>query len=156
MRMRGLQRLRRVARRAGRIRWYLRSWLLVGKPTVTDEALAPGVRICRDGPIMIDKTWSPAGATEQFIGDADTYHQRYFDRLDFIDLVDTCLTLAGVDRERALRVLDIGSGGGSSVFAACCPAARRIYASDMSPQFCEAGGVRVARRAHAGASGRTA
>ncbi len=114
----------------------MRSWLLVGKPTVTDEALAPGVRICRDGPIMIDKTWSPAGATEQFIGDADTYHQRYFDRLDFIDLVDTCLTLAGVDRERALRVLDIGSGGGSSVFAACrlLPKAE-IYASDMSPQL---------------------
>ena len=136
MRIRGLQRLRRAARGTRRIPWYVKSWFLFGKPTVADPALAPGVRICRDGPIFLDKTWSPSGATTQFIGDADTYHQRYFDRLDFVDLIDTCLMLAGIDRTRALKVLDIGSGGGSSVFAACrlLPNAE-ICASDMSPQL---------------------
>lgn len=136
MRIRGLARLRRAARGTRRIPWYVKSWLLFGKPTLADPALAPGVRICRDGPIFLDKTWSPSGATTQFIGDADTYHQRYFDRLDFVELIDTCLSLAGVERERPLKVLDIGSGGGSSVFAACrlLPKAE-ICASDMSPQL---------------------
>ena len=98
--------------------------------------LTPGVEIVRDGLIFTDKQWSPAGVTEQFIGDAETYHQRYFERLDFVHLVDHCLTLANIERERDMRVLDIGSGGGSSVFAACrlLPHAE-IVASDISPQL---------------------
>lgn len=98
--------------------------------------LAPDVEIRRHGPILMDSRWSPAGVTAQFTGDAETYHQRYFERLDFVQLIDYCLTLAGIDRERELRVLDIGSGGGSSVFAACrlLPHAE-IFASDISPQL---------------------
>jgi len=96
--------------------------------------LAPGVKIWRDGFIFIDKQWSPARVTTQFIGDAETYYRLYFERLDFDPLIDRCLTLAHVDRGRKVRVLDIGSGGGSSVFAACrlLPVAE-IVASDLSP-----------------------
>jgi 2-polyprenyl-3-methyl-5-hydroxy-6-metoxy-1,4-benzoquinol methylase len=98
--------------------------------------LAPGVEFYRDGLVIIDSRWSPAGVTAQFLGDAETYHRRYFERLDFVQLIDYCLTLAGIDRDRAMRVLDIGSGGGSSVFAASrlLPCAE-IFASDISPQL---------------------
>jgi len=98
--------------------------------------LAPGVEVVREGLVSVDRDWSPAGVTAQFTGDAETYHRRYFERLDFDELIDYCLRLAGVDRERAMRVLDIGSGGGSSVFAACrlLPHAE-VVASDISPQL---------------------
>lgn len=103
---------------------------------VPDPMLAPGVEIWRDGLIFMDKQWSPAGVTAQFIGDAETYHRNYFERLDFVQLIDYCLTLAGIEREREMRVLDIGSGGGSSVFAACRLLPRaEILASDISPQL---------------------
>lgn len=89
----------------------------------------------RDG-VYFDSQWKPVGVTEQFIEDAETYHQRYFARLDFLELIDHCLAAAGVDRDAALNVLDIGSGGGSSVFALCerLPAAH-VIASDISPQL---------------------
>ncbi len=103
---------------------------------VSDPMLASGVEICRDGGILIDKQWSPAGVTAQFTGDAETYQRRYFERLDFVDLIDRCLTLAAVDREREMHVLDIGSGGGSSAFATCRLLPRaQIVASDISPQL---------------------
>jgi len=134
--VRGIARLWRLAGRLRGIPWYMKSRLLRGRDTVFDPAIAPGVAICRDHLIFTDKDWSPAGVTQQFIGDAETYHQRYFDRLDFVELIDWCLTLADIDQEREMRVLDIGSGGGSSVFAACrlLPQAE-VYASDISPQL---------------------
>jgi SAM-dependent methyltransferase len=100
------------------------------------DALDPDVRVYRDGLIFVDRDWSPAGVTLQFTSDATTYRERYFERLDFVDLLDRCLQLADVDRSAALRVLDIGSGGGSSVVAACrlLPHAE-IFASDISPQL---------------------
>jgi len=101
-----------------------------------EQLLAPGVRVYRDGPVLIDRAWSPIHVTSQFIENADTYHQRYFERLDFVDLVARCLTLAGVDRDAPMRVQDIGSGGGSSVFAACRLLPRaEIFATDISPQL---------------------
>jgi SAM-dependent methyltransferase len=101
-----------------------------------EQLLAPGVRVYRDGPVLIDRAWSPIHVASQFIEDADTYHQRYFERLDFVDLVARCLTLAGVDRDAPMRVQDIGSGGGSSVFAACRLLPRaEIFATDISPQL---------------------
>src|SRR5438552_3944978 len=102
----------------------------------SETLLAEGVEVFRDGPVLIDRRWSPAHVTSQFLDDAGTYYQRYFERLDFVELVDRCLTLAEIDRETPLRVQDIGSGGGSSVFAACrlLPNAE-IFATDISPQL---------------------
>ena len=125
----------RLVERARKIRWYSTTRLRRMSP-FADPMLAPGVEICRDGPIFVDKHWSPVGVTAQFIADAETYHRQYFDRLDFVQLIDYCLTLAGIDRQREMRVLDIGSGGGSSVFAGCrlLPHAE-IFASDISPRL---------------------
>ena len=77
------------------------------KVSAPDEAghenlLSPGVRVYRDGPVLIDREWSPIHVTSQFIENAETYHQRYFERLDFVDLVARCLTLAGIDRGRSV------------------------------------------------------
>jgi len=98
--------------------------------------LAPGVEVYRDGLVYVDRSWAPVGVTSQFTDDAQIYHERNFERIDFIDLLERCLQLAGIDRDRALRVFDIGSGGGSSVFAACKLLPRaEIFASDISPQL---------------------
>ena len=136
MHMRGLRRLRQLASLGGGIRSRLQHRLLRRRDTVLDKTIAPGVGVARQGLIFIDKAWSPAGVTQQFIGDAGTYHQRYFDRLDFVELIDRCLELADVDRDGQMRVLDIGSGSGSSVFAAARLLPRaEIFASDISPQL---------------------
>jgi len=89
----------------------------------------------QDG-VYFDSQWQPLGVSRQFIEDAETYHQRYFARADFVELIDQCLTVAGVDRKEALQVLDIGSGSGSSVFALCelLPISH-VIASDISPQL---------------------
>jgi SAM-dependent methyltransferase len=101
-----------------------------------DEILSPGVEIVRDGSMFVDRNWSPVGVTQQFTDDAETYHQRYFVRLDFDELIDYCLTLADVGRQSEMRILDIGSGSGSSVFAAFRLLPRsEIFASDLSPQL---------------------
>jgi len=126
-----MQALKHHLRRLLRTRVDLRSAThKVSAPDETghEQLLAPGVRVYRE--------WSPIHVTSQFIEDAETYHQRYFERLDFVDLVARCLTLAGIDRDARLRVQDIGSGGGSSVFAACrlLPNAE-IFATDISPQL---------------------
>lgn len=96
----------------------------------------PGVEFARDGGILVDRDWSLSGVTAQFTDDAARYHERYFDRLAFMPLIERCLDLAGVDRTRPARVLDIGSGGGSSVLALrrLLPDAE-VIASDISPQL---------------------
>ncbi len=103
---------------------------------VADPLLAAGVAVRKVGAVFVDSRWAPVGVTAQFTADAETYHRRYSERLDFTALIDYCLTLAGVDRRREMRVLDIGSGGGSSVFGLCRLLARaEIVASDISPQL---------------------
>ena len=96
------------------------------------------VSVVQSGHDYIDKNWNPSGVTAQFIEDADTYHARYFDRLDFEELTRRMLLLAEVPSSAGLRVLDIGSGGGSSVFAALklLPDSH-VVASDISPQLLE-------------------
>jgi SAM-dependent methyltransferase len=97
---------------------------------------AAGFTYSRDRDLFVDDRWKLEGVTNQFIEDADTYHQHYFDRLNFLDLTDRCLTLSNVDFEQNLTVLDIGSGGGSSVFAAAeILKNAEIVASDISPQL---------------------
>lgn len=98
------------------------------------NTLKLGVNVVNDDGILIDKNWRPIGVTDQFLDDAATYHERYFDRLDFEALLDRMLKLSGVDFQSNCRILDIGSGGGSSVFAALklLPNSE-VYASDISP-----------------------
>jgi SAM-dependent methyltransferase len=98
--------------------------------------LRRNVRVVERGGYFLHSDWSPSGVTDQFLLDAGTYHDRYFDRLDFLGLADQCLTAAAIDRSLPLRVLDIGSGGGSSVFALAklLPNAK-VVASDISPQL---------------------
>jgi SAM-dependent methyltransferase len=127
--------LRKVARTRFDARLLLRAMV---RPDAKDADgfLAPGVRAYRDGPVLVDRRLSPVHLASQFIEDAETYHRRNFERLDFVDLIDRCLALAGVDREAPLAVLDIGSGGGSSVFAAARLLPRaEIFATDISPQL---------------------
>lgn len=98
--------------------------------------LQSGVEFVRDGSILIDRRWSHGGVGAQFSEDAATYHQRYFERLAFIPLIERCLELAAIDRSRVRRVLDIGSGSGASVFALSHLLQHAdIYASDISPQL---------------------
>ena len=127
--------LRKVARTRLDIRLLLRG---IARPDAhdADALLAPGTRVYRDGPVLVDRRLSPVHLASQFIEDAETYHQRNFERLDFVDLIDRCLVLAAVDRQAPLEVLDLGSGSGSSVFAACRLLPRAaICATDISPQL---------------------
>jgi SAM-dependent methyltransferase len=127
--------LRKVARTRLDVPLLLRGAVRADAPDV-EALLAPGVRVYRDGPVLVDRKLSPLHFASQFIENADTYHQRNFERLDFVDLIDRCLTLAGIDRELPQDVLDIGSGSGSSVFATSrlLPKAS-ICATDISPQL---------------------
>ena len=87
----------------------------------------------RDG-ILTDDRWEPVGVTDQFLGDADTYHARYFARSNFLGVVSRLLGLAGVQDVDGMTVLDIGSGSGSSVFPLCTLLPRaRVIATDISP-----------------------
>lgn len=95
--------------------------------------LAPGIIVRRDGMVNIDASWAPVGVTDQFLADADIYHERYFNNAHWTWLVDKALT--GLDRS-ATRILDIGSGSGNTIapLAAAFPDAA-IVASDISPQL---------------------
>jgi len=100
------------------------------------QLLRPEVQVSEQGGFFVHQSWVPAGVTDQFLEDADTYHQRYFDRLDFLGLIERCLAVAEIDRAATLSILDIGSGGGSSVYALAkaLPTAH-VVASDISPQL---------------------
>ena len=92
---------------------------------------------CRNG-CFIDSAWKAEGVTEQFLENSDAYHDQYFDRLDFLSLSDRCLAYANIDRDACMNVLDIGSGGGSSVLALSKLLINsNIVASDISPYLLE-------------------
>ena len=98
--------------------------------------LRQDVRVVEQDGYFRHRGWLPSGVTDQFLVDADTYHDRYFNRLDFVDIADRCLSAAAIDRASPLMVLDVGSGGGSSVFALAklLPNAEMV-ACDISPQL---------------------
>jgi len=89
-----------------------------------------------DGRVHVDSKWRPVGVTKQFLENAETYHARYTNNDHWKYLVGQALDFAGVDRQSSLRVLDIGSGSGNSVFAAAELMPNSvIYANDISPQL---------------------
>jgi len=106
------------------------------KITSNDLPLLNGVKVSEASGVYVSQDWSPSYVTDQFLDNADIYHQRYFNRLDFSSLIDRILTLGCINRDLPLKVLDIGSGGGSSVFAALklLPESE-VWASDISPQL---------------------
>ena len=78
---------------------------------------------------------APVGLTEQFLGDADSYHRQYTNTAYFKLLISDALKHIGVLADNA-AILDIGSGSGNSVFPCLelfpdC----RIVATDLSPDL---------------------
>lgn len=106
-----------------------------------DFLLKPGVSIRAEGRVRIDAEWKPVGVTDQFLENAETYHSRYFGngfgKGNFRNsVVARALDIARVDREAPLRVLDIGSGSGNTVFAAAELLPNSvIFANDISPRL---------------------
>ena len=89
-----------------------------------------------EGRVHIDSLWKPNGVTNQFLENADIYYARYTDNDHWKYLVGRALDLAGVDRQSSLRILDIGSGSGNTVFAATDLLPNSVvYANDISPQL---------------------
>ncbi|ANY77700.1 hypothetical protein BB934_05180 [Microvirga ossetica] len=86
--------------------------------------------------VYIDDAWEPAGVTEQFLGNAEIYHERYFSDAYWKYLLDRGLTCATVDIPNTARVLDIGSGSGNTaLIAATIFNGSEVFASDISPQL---------------------
>jgi SAM-dependent methyltransferase len=98
--------------------------------------LKPNISTRLDGRVHIDTKWKADGVTKQFLENAETYHARYTDNDHWKYLVGEALKLSGVDRQAELKILDIGSGSGNTVFAATdlMPNAV-VYANDISPQL---------------------
>jgi SAM-dependent methyltransferase len=85
---------------------------------------------------FVDSDWKAEGVTDQFLNNAYTYNNIYFNRLDFDYLVSRSLNCAKIGLENKLLILDIGSGGGPSVFSASkLMPNSKIIASDISPQL---------------------
>lgn len=89
-----------------------------------------------EGRVCIDSDWVPTGVTSQFLDNADTYHARYYNNDYWKYLIERAMSLSGVDSQAPMRVLDIGSGSGNSVFAAMDLMPNSIIcANDISPQL---------------------
>ena len=95
-----------------------------------------GVKVRRDGDVWIDASWRAKGVTSQFLENADTYHARYFDNAYWQYLISRALTALKIDCSQKLRILDIGSGSGNTVFALADALPNSIiFATDISPQL---------------------
>ena len=92
------------------------------------------VAVRDDEGVLVDVEWSRSGVTEQFIENAEVYHERYANDEHWRWLLRQGLSAAKIDCLQPLEVLDIGSGSGNSFFAAMhlLPHAN-IVASDISP-----------------------
>lgn len=116
----------------------LKKILGIKKNDAAHALLRPDVQVIKQNNFYLHSNWSPSFVTDQFIENADIYHDRYFNRLDFLNLADQYFTAAKIDRNLPSLCLDIGSGSGSSVFASAklLPNAS-IIASDISFQLLE-------------------
>lgn len=95
--------------------------------------LKQGISTRLDGRVHVDVDLRLAGVTKQFIEDADTYHARYYNNDYWKYLVGRAIDLSCAERQSPLRILDIGSGSGNTVFAAADLMPNSvIYASDIS------------------------
>jgi SAM-dependent methyltransferase len=63
-----------------------------------------------------DYDFAELGVTDQFLSDAETYYEKYTNPVHFKELYARALQVIRVPQRR-LNVLDIGTGGGNSVFA---------------------------------------
>jgi SAM-dependent methyltransferase len=89
-----------------------------------------------DRQLIIDRAWAGVGVTEQFLDNAETYHERYFKTPYWEYHVGQALRKARVDLNASLKVLDVGSGSGNTVLPALhlmpnC----QIVATDISPNL---------------------
>ncbi len=118
--------------------------------------LNPGHSFRSEDGIWIDRNWTPVGVTSQFLENADTYHQRYYNNGYWRYLISRAFDFM-LERDKAvpLRLLDVGSGSGNTVFAAAAefPNAT-IVASDISPDLLKI--LHAATARIEGASGRVA
>lgn len=98
--------------------------------------LKDNVSTKKDGRINVDSSWTPMGVTGQFLENAETYHARYNYNERWKHFMGQALGLADIKTDAKLKVLDIGSGSGGTVFAAAdLLGSSIIYASDISPQL---------------------
>lgn len=89
-----------------------------------------------EGRVNVDTRWKAEGVSRQFLENSATYHARYTDNAHWKYLVGRALDLTGIDRQASLRILDIGSGSGNTVFAATDLLPNSVvYANDISPQL---------------------
>ena len=89
-----------------------------------------------DGRVHIDSAWTANGVTQQFLDNAETYHNRYLYNDRWKHFLQQAFEIAKINTTAPLKVLDIGSGSGGTVFAAIDLLPHSIiYASDISPQL---------------------
>ena len=80
------------------------------------------------------------GVTDQFLENADLYFQRYTNPEHFNALYRIALDLVDLDGRDSIDILDIGTGGGNSIFALSellAPRKLRALGVDISPPLLE-------------------
>jgi len=102
----------------------------------TPHPLAPGISVHRSGAIYMDNAWQPFGVSEQFLDEADIYHERYFNNDHWSWMVGRALEGLESDPLMPLNLLDIGSGSGNTIapLASHFPHAK-LACNDISPQL---------------------
>ncbi len=77
------------------------------------------------------------GITEQFLGNAETYHARYSNSAHFSRLFEQAFTAADIAARPDMTILDIGTGSGTNTILPCLTLFEgcRIVATDLSPDL---------------------